>query len=174
MQVNALAVALQAIDPAPQSRVGICAYNNVQHLLGWLATYAAGKTWVPLNPRNGRDELDRIIDVTQPSVIIFDGACSEKFGPTSAHLMRGKPDVDTSRANSQMADLVAAHNGAVPVRHPAKADDLQAIKFTGGSSGMPKGVMQTYRVFNSCIASMLASFGFDQTCLLYTSPSPRD
>ena len=163
VQVNALAAALQAIDPAPQSRVGICAYNNVQHLLGWLATYAAGKTWVPLNPRNGRDELDRIIDLTQPSVIIFDGACSEKFGPTSAHLMRGKPDGDTSRANSQMADLVAAHNGAVPVRHPAKADDLQAIKFTGGSSGMPKGVMQTYRVFNSCIASMLASFGFDQT-----------
>ena len=47
VQVNALAAALQAIDPAPQSRVGICAYNNVQHLLGWLATYAAGKTWVP-------------------------------------------------------------------------------------------------------------------------------
>ncbi|MEL0294518.1 MAG: class I adenylate-forming enzyme family protein, partial [Alphaproteobacteria bacterium] len=59
--VNALATALQAIDPAPQSRVGICAYNNYQHLLGWLATYAAGKVWVPLNPRNGRVELDRII-----------------------------------------------------------------------------------------------------------------
>ena len=113
VQVNALAVALQAIDPTPQSRVGICAYNNVQHLLGWLATYAAGKTWVPLNPRNGRDELDRIINLTQPSVIIFDGACSEKFGHTTAHLMLGKPDGDTSRASSQMAHLVAAHDGDV-------------------------------------------------------------
>ena len=27
-QVNALAVALQTIDPAPQTRVGICAYNG--------------------------------------------------------------------------------------------------------------------------------------------------
>ncbi|HAE09210.1 MAG TPA: long-chain fatty acid--CoA ligase, partial [Alphaproteobacteria bacterium] len=44
--VNALAAGLQTIDPAPQSRVGICAYNSFEHLLGWLAAYAAGKVWV--------------------------------------------------------------------------------------------------------------------------------
>ncbi|MFZ9134897.1 MAG: class I adenylate-forming enzyme family protein, partial [Candidatus Puniceispirillaceae bacterium] len=54
-----------------------------------------------------------------------------------------------------------ANVGKMPRRYPVNSDDLQAIKFTGGSSGMPKGVMQTYRVFNSCIASMIASFGFD-------------
>ena len=79
-QVNALAVALQTIDPAPQTCVGICAYNSFEHLLGWLATFAAGKVWVPLNPRNGRSELDRIIDLTAPSIIIFDADCDEKFG----------------------------------------------------------------------------------------------
>jgi acyl-CoA synthetase (AMP-forming)/AMP-acid ligase II len=68
--VNALANALQTIDPAPQSCVGICAYNSFEHLLGWLATYAAGKIWVPLNPRNGREELDRIIDLIAPSIVI--------------------------------------------------------------------------------------------------------
>ena len=85
-QVNALAVALQAIDPAPQTCVGICAYNSFEHLLGWLATFAAGKVWVPLNPRNGRSELDRIIDLTAPSIIIFDADCDEKFGTVSTHL----------------------------------------------------------------------------------------
>ena len=160
-QVNALAVALQTIDPMPQTCVGICAYNSFEHLLGWLATFAAGKVWVPLNPRNGRSELDRIIDLTAPSIIIFDADCDEKFGVVSTHLLGGKDGKTAQRATSDMMELIALNKGKVPVRHPATADDLQAIKFTGGSSGIPKGVMQTYRVFNSCITSMLAAFGFD-------------
>ncbi|MGB2073210.1 MAG: class I adenylate-forming enzyme family protein [Candidatus Puniceispirillaceae bacterium] len=159
--VNALANALQTIDPSPQSRVGICAYNSFEHLLGWLATYAAGKIWVPLNPRNGRDELDRIIDLTAPSIVIFDADCDEKFGAVTGHLLAGKNSETAARANSHMAALLAANAGKMPRRHLADSDDLQAIKFTGGSSGVPKGVMQTYRVFNSCIASMIAAFGFD-------------
>ncbi|MDA8536624.1 AMP-binding protein [Alphaproteobacteria bacterium] len=159
--VNALANALQTIDPAPQSCVGICAYNSFEHLLGWLATYAAGKIWVPLNPRNGRDELDRIIDLTAPSIVIFDADCGEKFGAVMGHLLAGKNGETAVRANSHMVALLAANAGKMPKRHLADSDDLQAIKFTGGSSGVPKGVMQSYRVFNSCIASMIAAFGFD-------------
>ena len=159
--VNALANALQTIDPSPQSRVGICAYNSFEHLLGWLATYAAGKIWVPLNPRNGRDELDRIIDLTAPSIVIFDADCDEKFGVVAAHLLAGKNGETVARANSHMAALLVANADMIPRRHLADSDDLQAIKFTGGSSGVPKGVMQSYRVFNSCVASMIAAFGFD-------------
>ena len=40
---RAMAAGLQAIDPQPQSRVGICAYNNFEHLLAWLGCFAAGK-----------------------------------------------------------------------------------------------------------------------------------
>jgi fatty-acyl-CoA synthase len=159
-QVNALAVALQAIDPEPQTCVGICAYNSFEHLLGWLATFAAGKVWVPLNPRNGRNELDRIIDLTAPSIIIFDADCEEKFGAVSAHLLSGKDGKTALRASIYMMELIEENKGKMPLRYSTTADDLQAIKFTGGSSGIPKGVMQTYRVFNSCIVSMLAAFGF--------------
>ena len=136
-QVNALAVALQAIDPAPQTCVGICAYNSFEHLIGWLATFAAGKVWVPLNPRNGRSELDRIIDLTAPSIIIFDADCDEKFGLVSTHLLSGKDGKTAQRATSDMMELITVNKGKVPVRYPNTADDLQAIKFTGGSSGIP-------------------------------------
>ena len=70
-QANALAAAIQSIDPNPQTRVGICGYNTVEHLLAWLATFASGKTWVPLNPRNGKPELDRICEVTGPSLSLI-------------------------------------------------------------------------------------------------------
>ena len=117
-QVNALAVALQTIDPMPQTCVGICAYNSFEHLLGWLATFAAGKVWVPLNPRNGRSELDRIIDLTAPSIIIFDADCDEKFGVVSTHLLGGKDGKTAQRATSDMMELIALNKGKVPVRHP--------------------------------------------------------
>ena len=161
-KVNALATALQKIDPKPQSRVGICAYNTLEHLLGFLATCAAGKIWVPLNPRNGKNELDRIISLTEPSIIIFDLDCSEKFGDVEAYLLVGRGFKAGVRSNNSMSFLINDNYGAFPVRHRLRPVDLQAIKFTGGSSGIPKGVMQTYRVFNTCIASMLVSFGFDK------------
>ncbi len=157
--VRAVAAGLQSIDPDPQSRVGICAYNHFEHLLGWLGCFAAGKIWVPLNPRNGQDELNRIIDVTAPSMIIFDADCAKKFANTTTHLISAKGE--HQRAKSRIYDLVNEFKGVVPTQHPAHLDHLQAIKFTSGSTGMPKGVMQSYRVFNACIASMILSFEFD-------------
>lgn len=159
-RVNALAAALQDIDPAPQTRVGICGYNTVEHLLAWMATFAAGKTWIPLNPRNGKDELDRIRAVTAPTIVVVDADCSDKIDTGDAHVIVGKPD-SVSHPDMSVGALITRFSGSQPVRHDISLDDVQAIKFTGGSSGQPKGCMQTYRVWNTCIASMLVEFEFD-------------
>lgn len=160
-KVNALASAYQAIDPKPQSRVAVFAYNTLSHLIAWLATLAAGKTWVALNPRNGNEELQRILAVTEPSILHADGDCIDRLDPQGATVILGQEEGATRKPERTMTGLIAAHAGQAPARHPFGLDDLQAIKFTGGSSGIPKGVMQTYRVWNACIASMVASFEFD-------------
>ncbi len=158
-RTNALAAALQDIDPAPQTRVGICGYNTFEHLLAWLATFAAGKTWIPLNPRNGKPELDRICEVTAPGIVIVDADCQDKVDSGQAVRLTGKPG--DGGDGTDIATLIGKFDGSMPVRHDVSLDDLQAIKFTGGSSGQPKGCMQTYRVWNTCIASMLHEFGFN-------------
>lgn len=158
-RTNALASALQDIDPAPQTRVGICGYNTFEHLLAWLATFAAGKTWIPLNPRNGKLELDRICQVTAPGIVIVDADCQDKVDTGQAVRLTGKPG--DGGDGTDIATLIGKFDGSMPVRHDLSLDDLQAIKFTGGSSGQPKGCMQTYRVWNTCIASMLHEFGFN-------------
>ncbi len=160
-RVNALAAALQEIDPAPQSRVGICAYNTPEHLFAWLATFAAGKTWIPLNPRNGKEELNRICQATKPSIVIADADCAHLIEAPDARHIIGKAAPDHAGADT-IEHLVSRFDGTEPARHDLSPDDVQAIKFTGGSSGQPKGCVQTYRVWNTCIASMLAEFGFDQ------------
>ncbi|MDA0996664.1 MAG: AMP-binding protein [Proteobacteria bacterium] len=160
-KANALAAAFQSIDAEPQSRVGICAYNTVEHLEAWLATFAAGKTWVPLNPRNGREELSRVVEVTAPTIAVVDEDCLDKLDCGGANRILGKT-AGAGGGMPSLASLAKSFAGKAPLRPDISLDDLQAIKFTGGSSGTPKGVMQTYRVWNTCISSMLAELRLDQ------------
>ena len=75
-QVAAIAAGLVAIDPGAQSRVGICASNSAGHIAALLAVLACGKVWVPLNPKSTRAEIRRLIDATQPSILVMDAACA--------------------------------------------------------------------------------------------------
>ena len=109
---RAMATGLQAINLQPQSRVGICAFNNFEHLLAWLGCFAAGKVWVPLNPRNGVEELNRIIDLTDPLVIIFDADCSDKFDRKTAQLISANGT--HKRADDHIDDMLDRYKGANP------------------------------------------------------------
>ena len=83
-RVDALAVGLQSIDPEPQTRVGICAYNTVEHLISLLAVMAADKIWVPLNPLDASRDLETKVATAKPSLLIVDENCLDKFDPGSS------------------------------------------------------------------------------------------
>jgi acyl-CoA synthetase (AMP-forming)/AMP-acid ligase II len=165
-RVDALAYAFQQFDPAPQSRVGICAYNTVDHIVALLAVLASGKTWVPLNPRNSASELNRILDVTTPSIIVSD----TKFLETLA--LQAIPHVIvTGEGHGSLPvlrQLTNEHAGRAPTPNTASMDAVQAIKFTGGSTGTPKGVMQPYRAWKATLINQIHAYRFNQQdrCLL--------
>lgn len=158
--VEALAAAFQSLDAAPGSRVGICARNTREHLLALLATYAAGKVWVPLNPRNGRAELDAMIAATRPSLVVADASCADRFSPTPAPLVIAKTD---QPADDSIAALIAARLGDKPVAIERRESDEQIIKFSGGSTGAPKAVVQSVRVLDAQARGLLDAFAFDDT-----------
>jgi len=157
--VEALAAELQRLDPAPGSRVGICAKNTREHLLALLATYAAGKVWVPLNPRNGRAELDAMIAVARPAVMIADESCLDRFTPTGVPLVIAKSD-PRSHGLPTVRELIEAQRGNQPRPVTRVDDDEQIIKFSGGSTGTPKAVVQSVRVLDAQARGLLALFEF--------------
>ncbi|GMQ76716.1 MAG: long-chain fatty acid--CoA ligase [Gammaproteobacteria bacterium] len=160
-RADALAVALQAIDPEPQTRVGVCAYNTVEHLTALLAVMAADKVWVPLNPLDARRDLDTKVAAARPSTVIIDEACLDKFDPGSATILIGARHSDAMKADAQtIDDLITRYRGERPRRRGLPAALTQAIKFTGGSSGKPKGVLQPYRAWTAGASSMVHAFGF--------------
>jgi len=156
-RVNALAAGLQAIDPAPLSRVGVCAHNTVEHLVSLLAVLAAEKTWVPLNPRDVQAELDAKIDAAKPTLVIVDEDCTDRIGASDARRIIGAGGAGS--AADTVAGLIARHTGRLPARSARSREDTQAIKFTGGSSGRPKGVRQPFRAWLTGAACMIHELG---------------
>ena len=156
-RVLQLAALLVKIDPEMQSRVAIGAKNSIEHVIAILATMAAHKIWVPINPRNGDNEIARGLEITEPSIALFDAA-------VNARTTRGVPNqfqLEGPDAGSAMAQ--AANLEPLPeTLNVPNLTDVQAIKFTGGTSGAPKGSMQSYRCWNTKIANQLHSFGFAQ------------
>lgn len=142
-RVDALACAMQAMDAAPGSRVGICARNTAAHLTALLATYAAGKVWVPLSPRNGVTELDAMIAATQPTLLVTDAASVDRFTPTAA------PVVMLDGDTRSIEHVIAPFLGQSPTRVARGPEDEQIIKFSGGSTGAPKPVVQSVRTLHA-------------------------
>ena len=158
--VEALAAALQALDTSPGSRIGICARNTVEHLLAMLATYAAGKVWVPLNPMNARADLDRMIAATKPTIFVADESTLDRFTSTGAPIILGKVTGSTGELPNARA-LAHEWRGRRPDAVPRDDEDAQIIKFSGGSTGEPKPVVQPQRCINAQVNGILACFDLD-------------
>ncbi|QAA93999.1 hypothetical protein CKA81_09250 [Pollutimonas thiosulfatoxidans] len=104
--VNALAVALQANDPTPGSRVILCAENCPEYLVSVMAILAAGKILVPLGVRGSPQEMFDILNATYPTSVIVDDAGSEVI-----------PCHDDMKINfNQFPGLVLTYRGQEPLR----------------------------------------------------------
>lgn len=146
------AATLDRVDPRPRSRVCVGASNSVDHLVAILAILAAGKVWVPLNPRNGDPELRRIVDFVEPSLVLADTAMLERLEGIDAPLQ--PLEVLACQGGTRLSLAMGPLSRAGI--HPEEA---QAIKFTGGTTGFPKGVIQPLRAWTTSIATQIHELG---------------
>ncbi|MBS0506050.1 MAG: AMP-binding protein [Proteobacteria bacterium] len=170
-QVRALAAALVALDPKPQSRVGICAHNSASHIAVLLAVLACGKVWVPLNPKSTRPEIRRIIDVTEPSILVSDADSATLLVDAPGARIACDADIAGWAGVPTVAELLLEHAQAPQPAFDLPQSATQAIKFTGGTTGLPKGVMQPYRAWMANITNQIQAWGFDE-CERYVVAAP--
>jgi len=156
--VSALAAAFIAQDPTPQSRVGICAANSTAHLVALLAVLASGKVWVPLNVKSTAPEIRRLVDATEPTLLVADADGMALLGDAPGTRIH----CEAREGETDIASLAAQHAGAPRPVIDLPLDATQAIKFTGGTTGAPKGVMQPYRAWLANIANQVQAWGFDE------------
>lgn len=137
-------------------RVAGLALNSFRHLEAWYAVPTAHLVFNDLNVRLALDELAFIVEDSGARVLLADA----RFWPTAVELLRrcpsigqliwlddGSPPDDGAGPDSRWATVTwdeLAANEPMDCPPELDADSIAGITYTGGTTGRPKGVMQTH------------------------------
>lgn len=166
-QANALAASIQQITGLKRPRVAVLSPNSLEMAIGIMAIHAGGFWLIPLNPRDAAAEVERQVALAKPDLFILDPALAEGFNAGGKPVIHSRKHGDAPSIES----LVQQHAGCMPVFVCTDPSEPNAIKFTGGSSGKPKAVVQSFRTVNTVAATVATAFDLksDEVYLL-TAP----
>jgi long-chain acyl-CoA synthetase len=165
-RVASMAGGLRAAGLNPGDHAATLALNSPRHFELLLAVWWAGGVLVPLNTRLANDELRFILAHSRASMLVVDDNFRD-FGQAIAAAADGPEPVLT------LDEALHGHLAASePI--PAFAADptaLAALMYTGGTTGLPKGVELTHRNFAAAAANMRRDLAHDEhTVYLHAAP----
>lgn len=161
---DALAVGFAELGVVRGSRVGIHLQNVPQYVLTMLALWKLGATALPLNPMYRGEELRRLVEDAEPVGIV----CADTRVGESRRTLRGGSVrwlLSTSDRDLQSRDdprvfapterpapssdgdlirLLECHRGRRPPRLELTGEEIALLTYTSGTTGPPKGAMNTH------------------------------
>ena len=147
-RTNALAHVLQDGGVQPGEHVGIYSLNSIQWVEAAVAITKIRAVPVNVNYRYVEDELRYLFDNADLTALVY----AEEFGPRVAHVRDELPLLKTlvmiedgSGTDQGTLDPIpfeqAVTSGSPERDFGPRSPDDQVIIYTGGTTGMPKGVM---------------------------------
>ena len=178
---NAVATALRERGVKRGDRVALLMSNRVEYIVADLAVIKAGAAKVPLNDMLNENDIKHILSDSRATTIV----CGPNFTDTVADLQTDLPALDhvitISDGSTSSPDeferfdrLEASGDGGTSPDVDLAASDTVAQYYTGGTTGKPKGVIQTHgsMTLNAYAHVIEMSITGDDTLLLMT-PLPH-
>jgi fatty-acyl-CoA synthase len=135
-------------------RVAVLAHDGVEHLDIFFACGKLGAIHTALNWRLHPQELAGIVALTTPKVLVFSAELGEKVAALQT-LLDGRPEAigryvhidGDGVGGSGLFEMALQGAPATPVTtDDLEAEDIAALIFTGGTTGLPKAAQVSHRM----------------------------
>lgn len=165
-RASRLAAALTEAGLGPLSKVGIYLYNSPEYCETNFAALKFGAIPVNVNYRYLEDELRYLLDNSDAEALVFHSSLGDRIARVAASLPALKllVEVDDGPASDgsphvagavRYEELLAAHE---PLSRRTPNGSEIYMLYTGGTTGMPKGVMYPASDFTGFLAQNYAPF----------------
>lgn len=150
---------------APRTPVAVLLDSrSVRNIPAIFGTLYAGCAYAPLDITMPPERLKLLLSLMQPSAVLADERSARAY---EACGLDGFPVVDCAAAMSHAAD----EDRLAAIRSQATLDDPMSILYTSGSTGMPKGSIQTQASYIHWMEATIAIYSLTEEAV-FANQSP--
>ncbi|MEL7298385.1 MAG: class I adenylate-forming enzyme family protein [Pseudomonadota bacterium] len=142
---KSVAASLQAAGIGPGDPVAIAMRNFPEWMIAYMAITRIGAAAVPMNGWWQTEELDYACGDSGARFVFADQQRAERLAPVADKHGLRIVCVRGNAAGAQSWEDFIATGGDEPAAVETATDDIGTIFYTSGSTGHPKGVIQTHR-----------------------------
>ncbi len=141
---NRYANALRQLDVRPRERVMIALPDGFEWVGAFFGVLKSGAVVVMVNPGLKEDNLTRLFDYVNPRWVILDGEVAGRFTAAAGEALDPPTLLDVGQG--VLAEALETAPEAFE-NYPTHRDDPAIWLFSGGTTGLPKGVVQSHTSF---------------------------
>ena len=153
---------LLVLELPKETKGAVWSTNDVTAWACTLGLWRANMTWIPVNARNSAEENHYILDAFDCEVMFYQSTFAEIIGELRAKLPKVKHWVciDGEGANAPSLEKWTSGQPSTQPQVVYGMDDVVMLSPTGGTTGMPKGVMNTHRSTQTFIAHFMLACAY--------------